>query len=43
MGERCKYCSKAFTEYPLFMSDDADQKEVPWIVVSTRKGERYVK
>ena len=25
LEERCKYCSKAFTEYPLIQSDDADQ------------------
>ncbi len=25
LSEVCHYCSKAFTEYPLIMSDDADQ------------------
>jgi len=25
LDERCKYCSKAFAEYPLIQSDDADQ------------------
>jgi hypothetical protein len=25
LEERCKYCSKAFAEYPLIMSDDANQ------------------
>jgi len=25
LDERCKYCSKAFVEYPLIQSDDADQ------------------
>jgi hypothetical protein len=25
LGERCKYCSKAFLDYPLIMSDDAEQ------------------
>jgi hypothetical protein len=25
LNERCKYCSKAFAEYPLIQSDDADQ------------------
>lgn len=25
LEEGCKYCSKAFTEYPLIQSDDADQ------------------
>lgn len=25
MEKRCKYCSKAFAEYPLIQSDDADQ------------------
>lgn len=25
MGEQCKYCSKAFVEYPLILSDDGDQ------------------
>lgn len=25
LEERCKYCSKAFAEYPLIQSDDADQ------------------
>ncbi len=24
LEERCKYCSKAFAEYPLIQSDDAD-------------------
>lgn len=25
LEERCKYCSKAFAEYPLILSDDVDQ------------------
>ncbi len=25
MGERCKYCSKAFVEYPLIQSDNVNQ------------------
>ncbi len=25
LEERCNYCSKAFAEYPLIQSDDADQ------------------
>jgi hypothetical protein len=25
MDERCTYCSKALNEYPLIMSDDAEQ------------------
>ena len=25
LDERCKYCSKAFAEYPLILSDDVDQ------------------
>jgi hypothetical protein len=25
LDERCKYCSKAFAEYPLIQSDDVDQ------------------
>lgn len=25
LDERCKYCSKAFAEYPLILSDDTDQ------------------
>jgi len=25
LDERCKYCSKAFAEYPLIQSDAADQ------------------
>jgi hypothetical protein len=25
LDERCKYCSKALTEYPLILSDDVDQ------------------
>lgn len=25
MSEQCKYCSKAFADYPLVMSDDVDQ------------------
>ena len=25
LDERCKYCSKAFVEYPLILSDDIDQ------------------
>ena len=25
LEERCKYCSKAFAEYPLIQSDDVDQ------------------
>ncbi len=25
VGERCKYCSKPLTDYPLIMSDDAQQ------------------
>ncbi|HCG00174.1 MAG TPA: hypothetical protein DEV93_06470 [Chloroflexi bacterium] len=25
LDERCKYCSKAFAEYPLILIDDADQ------------------
>lgn len=25
LDEQCKYCSKAFAEYPLIQSDDADQ------------------
>jgi hypothetical protein len=25
LEERCNYCSKAFAEYPLIMSDDANQ------------------
>jgi hypothetical protein len=25
LEERCNYCSKAFVEYPLILSDDVDQ------------------
>jgi len=26
LNESCPYCSKAFADYPLIMSDDADQR-----------------